>query len=58
MGQRKSKKYCSHSCRQKAYRKRKKEMPSVIVTIIQVEKKPSLRVKIARLLQKFASLPF
>ena len=55
---RSTRKYCSDSCRYKAFVKRKKESQQIIVTIIQVKKKPSLRVRLARLLHKFASIPF
>ena len=55
---RSTKKYCSRRCRQKAYVKRKEEKQHVTVTIITVKKKPSLRIRLARLLHRFANLPF
>ena len=57
LGLRKSKKYCSNACKQKAFQKRKK-IPTINVIVIKVNKKPSLRVKLMKLLQKLASIPF
>ena len=57
LAQREEKIYCSNSCKQKAYMERIKA-PRITAIILNVEKKPTLRRRLAKLLQKFASLSF
>lgn len=58
IGRRTTKKYCSDKCKQEAYLRRKKEPKSITITIVRLDKKPSLRSRVAKLFQKLANIPF
>jgi hypothetical protein len=53
--QREDKRYCSHTCRQKAYIERLK---SPFVVIVAVKPKTGLAFRLAMFIQKIVSFPF